>query len=157
MADPAARVRHPRAGHRGGGFDVELVWRTRPGRQWPWVPAFRSLADQKTVKNFNVKRFVGLRAAGWWLLLCGALPIAWTLRGAETGPDGAKIYRQLCVKCHGRKGEGVKGKYDDALHGDWSLEKLTRYIDKNMPDDAPGKCVGREAEAAARYIYDAFY
>ena len=26
-----------------------------------------------------------------------------------------------------------------------------------MPDDAPEKCVGPEAEAVARYIYDAFY
>ena len=51
----------------------------------------------------------------------------------------------------------MKGKYDDALHGDRSLEKLTRYIDKNMPDDDPGKCVGEDAAAVARYIYDAFY
>ncbi len=76
---------------------------------------------------------------------------------AKAQPDGRKIYRQLCVKCHGRSGEGVKGKYDDPLQGDWALEKLTRYIDKKMPDDAPEKCVGPDAAAVARYIHDAFY
>src|SRR6266481_75756 len=79
------------------------------------------------------------------------------LHGAEQRPPGREIFRQQCAKCHGRNGEGVKGKYNDALHGDWSLEKLTRYIDKSMPDDAPEKCVGPDAEAVARYIYDAFY
>ncbi|PYI80332.1 MAG: hypothetical protein DME26_21785 [Verrucomicrobia bacterium] len=77
--------------------------------------------------------------------------------GADRRLTGREIFRQLCVKCHGRNGEGVKGKYDDALHGDWPIEKLTRYIDKSMPDDAPEKCVGQDAAAVARYIYDAFY
>src|SRR6185503_12356655 len=79
------------------------------------------------------------------------------VRGAELNKKGREIFRQLCTKCHGRNGEGVKGKYDDALRGDWPIEKLTRYIDKNMPDDAPEKCVGPDAEAVARYIHDAFY
>src|ERR1041385_7976287 len=79
------------------------------------------------------------------------------LQGAERRANGREIFRQQCAKCHGRTGDGVKGKYDDALQGDWSLEKLTRYIDKNMPDDAPEKCVGPDAEAVARYIYDTFY
>src|SRR5207245_5885180 len=79
------------------------------------------------------------------------------VRGAEQNKKGREIFRQLCAKCHGRNGEGAKGKYDDALRGDWPIEKLTRYIDKNMPDDAPEKCVGADAEAVARYIYDAFY
>jgi len=34
--------------------------------------------------------------------------------------------------------------------------KLTRYIERNMPDDKPGTCVGRKAEAVAGYIYNAF-
>src|ERR1041384_6956402 len=95
----------------------------------------------------------GLRV---FALLC-LLTIASKLSGAEALPDGRKIYRDLCVKCHGRNGEGVKGKYDDALHGDWPMEKLTRFIDKSMLDDAPEKCKGPDAEAVARYIYDAFY
>src|SRR5262249_17752587 len=63
----------------------------------------------------------------------------------------------LCAKCHGRNGEGVKGKYDDPLRGDRPLDKLTRYIERKMPDDNPGKCTGENAAAVARYIYDAFY
>ena len=77
--------------------------------------------------------------------------------GADRRPNGQAIYRQLCVKCHGKNGEGVKDKYNDALHGDWSIEKLTRYIDKNMPENAPDKCAGPDAEAVARYIHEAFY
>ena len=87
------------------------------------------------------------------LLAFAALPV----RAAEAQPNGREIYRHLCVKCHGKSGEGVKGKYDGALHGDWSLEKLSRFIDKSMPDDDPDKCKGPDAEAVARYIYDAFY
>ena len=34
---------------------------------------------------------------------------------------------------------------------------LPTYIDKNMPDEHPEKCVGKDAEAVAKYIYDAFY
>ncbi len=76
---------------------------------------------------------------------------------AAPAPDGSAVYRQHCVSCHGKNGEGVKGKYDDALHGDWSIEKLTRYIDKSMPEDAPEKVRGADASAVADYIYQAFY
>jgi hypothetical protein len=89
-----------------------------------------------------------------WLGL-GLLSAQAPLQGAA--PVGRVIYKQQCAKCHGKNGEGVKGKYDDALRGDWSIEKLTRYIDKNMPDDAPEKCVRADAAAVARYINDAFY
>src|SRR5215510_12857004 len=92
-----------------------------------------------------------------WLLLVVFGVSRTDVQSAERFPNGRTIYRQLCVKCHGQNGEGVKGKYDDALVGDWPIERLTRYIDKNMPDDAPEKCVGPDAEAVARYIYDAFY
>src|SRR5213076_1180852 len=92
----------------------------------------------------------------WMSLLCLWLSQQGLLC-AEQNKRGREIFRQLCAKCHGRNGEGAKGKYDDALRGDWPIEKLTRYIDKNMPDDAPEKCVRPDAEAVARYIYDAFY
>ena len=97
-----------------------------------------------------------LASAAPWLLMVLCLTAA-SLSGAPRSPNGADLYRQLCVECHGKTGGGVKGKYDDALHGDWSVEKLTRYIDKNMPEDAPGKCVGADAAAVARYIHDTFY
>src|SRR6476660_3240105 len=79
------------------------------------------------------------------------------LRSAPPQPNGAKIFRNQCVKCHGDHGQGVKDKYDDPLEGDWSMQKLTRYIDKKMPEDDPKKCVGPDAEAVAKYIYGAFY
>ena len=89
-------------------------------------------------------------------LLC--LLLGWSrLDAAERRPAGRDVFRQHCVKCHGRSGEGVKGKYHDALRGDWSIEKLTRYIAKNMPEDAPGTCAGDKADAVAHFIYDAFY
>src|SRR6266536_4530383 len=97
-----------------------------------------------------------IQCFAWAPLLC-LLSSQPGVCGAEPNKRGREIFRQLCAKCHGRNGEGVKGKYDDALRGDWAIEKLTRYIDKNMPDDAPDKCVGPDAEAVARYIYDAFY
>ncbi len=92
-----------------------------------------------------------------WVTLGWLLASQPRLHAADPHSNGRDIYRQQCAKCHGKAGDGVKGKYDDALHGDWSLEKLTRYIDKNMPDNAPEKCVGADAEAVARYIHDAFY
>lgn len=87
------------------------------------------------------------------LILSGAFEVT----GAERRGSGREIYRKQCAKCHGRSGEGVKGKYEERLHGDWSIEKLSRYIDRNMPEGAPEKCVGKDAEAVAQYIYDEFY
>src|SRR4030095_9782086 len=78
------------------------------------------------------------------------------VRAADSS-SGQAIYKRNCARCHGKAGEGVKGKYDDALHGDWSLEKLTRYIEKSMPEDDPDKINGPEAEAVAGYINDTFY
>jgi len=98
------------------------------------------------------------------LVACSSQPSADKPRAAETSRvashkalPGANIYKAECAKCHGKHGEGVKGKYDDALVGDWSLEKLTRYISKNMPDDDPGTLTAADAETVARYINDAFY
>src|SRR5580765_3950912 len=80
-----------------------------------------------------------------------------TLPAAPHQLSGREIYAQQCAKCHGKNGEGVKGKREEPLQGDRSLERLTRYIDRNMPDDDPGKCVGEDAAAVAKYIYDGFY
>jgi hypothetical protein len=71
-----------------------------------------------------------------------------------TGPE---IFKKQCAKCHGKNGEGVKGKFEDPLQGERSLEKLTRYIERNMPDDKPGTCTGENATNVAKYIYNAFY
>ena len=79
------------------------------------------------------------------------------LSGAERKQSGRDVFRQECAKCHGRNGEGVKGKYDGPLQGERPLEKLTHYIERNMPDDNPGKLSANDATIVARYIYDTFY
>ena len=91
-----------------------------------------------------------------WLLLL-ALVCQWRLDAAQPRSSGREIFVQRCAKCHGRNGEGVKGKYEDPLRGERPLDKLTRYIERKMPDDHPGTCVGQDAAAVAKYIYDAFY
>src|SRR5207245_5417139 len=113
----------------------------------------RRARSLKTTQSFRVKPIQCLAGISLLCLLLSQQGV----RGAEQNKKGREIFRQLCAKVHGRSGEGVKGKYDDALRGDWPIEKLTRYIDKNMPDDAPEKCVGQDAQTVARYIYDAFY
>lgn len=71
--------------------------------------------------------------------------------------DGPAIYVKHCVDCHGKSGEGVAGKADDALAGDRTLESLARYIDKNMPEDHPEVIGAEESQRVAAYIYEAFY
>lgn len=72
-------------------------------------------------------------------------------------PDGPAIYQKHCASCHGDKGQGVAGKADDPLHGERSLESLTRYIDRRMPEEKPELVVGEDAKAVAEYIMGAFY
>ncbi|WP_449068181.1 DUF1592 domain-containing protein [Prosthecobacter sp.] len=74
----------------------------------------------------------------------------------QTHP-GKIIYDKMCLECHGDRGQGVDGKYDDPLIGDRTLEALTKKIEKTMPEDKEGTCVGEDAQAVAAYIYDAFY
>jgi mono/diheme cytochrome c family protein len=69
---------------------------------------------------------------------------------------GEQIYRLKCASCHGAAGEGTK-EFPRALEGDKSVAKLARLIEKTMPEDDPGTCVGPEAEKVAAYIHEAFY
>ena len=61
------------------------------------------------------------------------------------------------MRCHGALGAGVAGGHERPLVGEKSVLQLARYIAKNMPEDAPGTCVGDEAEQVARYIHETFY
>ena len=72
-------------------------------------------------------------------------------------PSGIAIYEKHCASCHGAKGQGVMGKADDPLQGERSLESLTRYIDRRMPEEEPHLVVGEDAKAVAEYIMGAFY
>lgn len=76
---------------------------------------------------------------------------------AHAGESGDAIYRRLCVECHGERGEGVAGKYDETLHGDRPVDSLARLIERTMPEDRPELCVGPDATAVAQYIFNAFY
>src|SRR3954451_6784639 len=71
--------------------------------------------------------------------------------------SGEQIYTEMCARCHGPQGEGVKGKYDDPLGGSKSIHALEKLIAKSMPEDQPGTCTGEDARAAASYIYERFY
>jgi hypothetical protein len=85
---------------------------------------------------------------------------AWPLVAAEVPadhPEGAAIYQKMCADCHGNKGQGVPDKYDEPLHGNRSVEALTKRIARTMPDDDVGACVGDDAKRVAEFIYDAFY
>ena len=71
--------------------------------------------------------------------------------------SGEVIYREQCAECHGDKGQGVAGKYDEPLYGEKSAAALARYIDKTMPEDKPEDCVGEDAVQVAQYVFDNYY
>jgi len=88
--------------------------------------------------------------------ICIALAITATCQAADE-PTGAKIYQTLCASCHGANGEGDNKHYAQPLIGDRSVLELTKYIEKSMPEDDPGKCVGEDARKVAEYMHGAFY
>lgn len=115
------------------------------------------------VLNFKGMRtnlaMIAAKKTKWstWLLVAFMMAYQTVDLFAAKQLSGKDIYQKQCVKCHGKVGEGVKGKYDEPLVGDWSPEKLSRVIAKTMPDDKPGSCVGPDADAVAKYVYETFY
>jgi hypothetical protein len=85
------------------------------------------------------------------------LSVSIAFQASARALSGPEIFKKQCAKCHGKNGEGVNGKFEGPLQGERSLERLTRYIERNMPDDKPGSCVGENATNVAKYIYGAFY
>src|SRR5688500_18197971 len=81
-------------------------------------------------------------------------PVAGSTAAQRTGEQ---VYHQMCMRCHGPEGEGVAGKYDEALVGDKSVETLVDLITRTMPEDEPGTCTGEDAKAVAGYVYEKFY
>jgi hypothetical protein len=90
------------------------------------------------------------------LVLSAVVPLD-SSRVRAAPPSGEKIYANLCASCHGGKGEGNDEHYPNPLAGDWSLQELTTYIDESMPEKDPKQCVGEEAQAVAKYVFDSFY
>jgi cytochrome c553 len=76
---------------------------------------------------------------------------------AAAGRSGEQIYRKQCASCHGASGEGSAENYPQPLTGPRSVAQLARYIAKRMPEDAPGTCVGEDADRVAAYIHETFY
>lgn len=70
---------------------------------------------------------------------------------------GQQIYGTNCADCHGADGQGVRGMYEEPLAGDLSRSELADLISRTMPEGEPEKCSGRDAEAVAAYVFDAFY
>ena len=101
----------------------------------------------------RLSKLAFLQAFLWFSVL------GWSHHGAMAKEElsGKLIFEKLCAECHGAKGEGVKGKHKDPLVGEWSVEKLARYVTKNMPDDKPKLCQGEDAIQVAQYVHDAFY
>ncbi len=89
------------------------------------------------------------------VLVCAFFASCVQVRAADL--TGQQIYVKHCASCHGDQGQGVKAEYPDPLIGTRSLESLTKYIDKRMPEDDPKLVSGKDAEAVSKYIFDAFY
>jgi hypothetical protein len=73
------------------------------------------------------------------------------------GERGAEIYRDHCASCHGDRGEGVAGEYDEALVGKKSIPSLAKYIHRTMPEDDEDAVIDEDARLVAEYIHGAFY
>jgi hypothetical protein len=91
---------------------------------------------------------------GFSLLMLLALP---AMAVGEPVRTGEQIYRQQCASCHGSMGEGTDDHYPRPLVGERSVAGLSRLIAKTMPEDAPGECVGEDADKVAAFIYESFY
>jgi len=88
-----------------------------------------------------------------WLILWSASAAF----AADAAHPGKAVYDKQCLECHGDRGQGVEGRYDEPLIGERTLEALARKIEKTMPEDNEDACVGEDAKAVAEYIYHAFY
>jgi cytochrome c553 len=71
-------------------------------------------------------------------------------------PNGERIYKAQCARCHGPRGEGSKHA-KRRLEGDRAISQLADVIAKTMPESNPGSLSAEEAEAVAKYIHGAFY
>jgi cytochrome c553 len=89
-----------------------------------------------------------------WLITLVLVP---GMAVAAPGRTGEQTYKLQCASCHGAAGEGTDDHYPRALVGERPVAALARYIAKTMPEDAPGDCVGEDADRVAAYIHEAFY
>ena len=103
-------------------------------------------------------RFLWKRLLGLGLLLLAGCAGGTAREQVDPGEhEGLAVYRKHCIDCHGENGEGNAIEEVDALYGQRSVASLARFIERNMPEDEPELCVGKEAHSVAQYIHDAFY
>ncbi len=92
------------------------------------------------------------------LLWSGVLSVSSLTSAIATEPDpGQEIYQTSCAYCHGDSGEGTEDEYEFPLKGSLSVAQLAKLIGETMPADDPGTLSGKESDAVAAYIHDAFY
>lgn len=84
-----------------------------------------------------------------------ALALAPFAFGAETR-TGEQIYKQMCARCHGAKGEGTK-KYEAPLTGDRSVAQLAGVVDRTMPEGDPDALDAEGSRRVAQYMHETFY
>jgi hypothetical protein len=70
---------------------------------------------------------------------------------------GEQIYKETCARCHGADGEGTKKHFPHPLAGDKTLDQLTAYVAKSMPEDDPGAVAGADAKTVADFVFEKFY
>jgi hypothetical protein len=90
------------------------------------------------------------------LMVGVCLVLAASIGRGDEFVKGRAIYEAQCLSCHGKAGEGSEY-FPHALVGDKSVQQLSRYIARTMPEDDPGTCVGEDADAVAAFMHDAFY
>jgi mono/diheme cytochrome c family protein len=69
---------------------------------------------------------------------------------------GAASYTAMCVGCHGNRGQGGNAIALSAGSIAQSLDDLAKFIDINMPKNAPANCIGNCARNVAAYIKNGF-
>ena len=99
------------------------------------------------------RRLLAALAAAW---MAAAPSMAAAAIDGDDSP-GARIYAEQCAECHGPEGQGSEVDYPYPLEGERSVDGLTAFVDQKMPPGFAEECVGEDAEAVARYVYDAFY
>lgn len=85
-----------------------------------------------------------------------ALAVLGPVAPAEETRTGEQIYKQMCARCHGAKGEGAKN-YPQPLTGDKSLPQLAGVISRTMPEGEPEALDAEGGKRVAAFIYDSFY
>ncbi len=75
--------------------------------------------------------------------------------GLAADPPGLAVYREHCLRCHGRDGAGTPDA-PEPLTADRSIDQLAATIEQTMPLDDPAKVTGEAAREVAAYILLAF-